>query len=68
MCIRDRDGTPATAASTLDDPLMHNAFQLAQELGPDDKVIVLRIIQALLSKRKMEQAMLWEIPQPKASY
>lgn len=52
----EADSTP------LQDPTILTAFQMAQELSPEDKSVILKIVQALLTKRKMEDALQWEFP------
>lgn len=41
----------------LADPRLLRAFQQAQRLDEDDKKVVLRIVQALLTKKKVERAL-----------
>lgn len=43
------------------------AFQAAQELNEEDKAMVLKIVQAFLTKQKMEQALHWRVDQAQAS-
>ena len=49
------------------DPKMLLAFQAAQELDEEDKTMVLKIIQAFLTKQKMQQAIHWRVDQAQAS-
>lgn len=47
----------APDAPTIADPQLLRTFQQAQELDGDDKAMVVRLIQALLTKKRMEQAL-----------
>ena len=40
----------------IGDPILLRAFQQAQELDGEDKAVVIRIVHALLTKKRMEQA------------
>ena len=49
------------------DPNLLLAFQAAQELDDEDKAMILKIVQAFLTKQKMQQALHWRVDQAQAS-
>ena len=46
-----------SSAANISDPQMIRLFQQAQELDSDDRATVTKIVQALLTKKRMEYAM-----------
>jgi len=51
LLANDHDAQP-----TIHDPQLLRTFQQAQELDDEDKHMVVRMVQALLTKKRMEQA------------
>lgn len=47
----------AQSASMVADPQLLRTFHQAQELSPEDRGIVIRMVEALLTKKRMEQAL-----------
>jgi transcriptional regulator with XRE-family HTH domain len=51
------DLVASTQQVNIKDQQLLKAFQLAQELEGEDRLIVVRLIQALAAKKRMEQAL-----------
>ena len=45
------------SAVTVADPQLLRTFHQAQELDPEDRGMVIRMVEALLTKKRMEQAL-----------
>lgn len=54
--------TPEQMTGIRDTKLL-SAFLAAQELDDEDKAMVLKIVQAFLTKQKMQQALNWRVEQ-----
>lgn len=53
------DSPASQSAAPIVNPTLLRTFQQAQDLDQDDQAIVVRMVQALLTKKKMEQALEW---------
>ena len=55
--LLDSSSTPQ--APTIHNPVLLQTFRQAQDLDQEDQAMVVRMVQALLTKKKMEQALSW---------
>ncbi len=50
-------GTKITSKEKIGDPQLSSAVQMVYELDPEDQTMVVRFVQALFAKKRMEQAL-----------